>query len=65
MYQILKFYSDDTPTRRIKKVHSLETAQAICRDPKTSSRHEGAPIYRKQADGSRVRVDWFYGYQEA
>jgi len=63
MYNIIRFYSDRTPNRRIiAKGRTLAEAQAHCRDPETSSS-------TATSLGARARTRrygaWFDDYEEA
>jgi hypothetical protein len=61
-YKIVRMYfSDDHPTRTIKRGLTLEAAQAHCNDPETSSSTCTGSIGRAR---TRRLGPWFDGYTE-
>jgi hypothetical protein len=51
LYQILKFFSDGRPSKRVRVVSSLAVARLWCNGPGTKGT-------------LRSGVQWFYGYSK-
>ncbi len=60
-YKIVRMYfSDRFPKRTIESGLTLEEAQAICRDPESSSKTATSYAARKRTE---QRGAWFNGYE--
>lgn len=60
-YKVIRF-AQHAPARTIHTGLTLEEAQAICRDPQTSSRTATGATARERT--RRLGGAWFYGYDK-
>lgn len=68
-YEVIKFYEDGRPARRVRGGLDIEQAQAICNDPETSSYSAQKPL---GCDRDEIQIarwhekqrHWFYGFRE-
>jgi hypothetical protein len=52
------------PAVLISSGHTLSEAQAICRDPETSSKTSTNREYHRRFSGFAGQEPWFFGYRE-
>lgn len=59
MYNIIRFYQNDRPSKIVKKVYTLEEAQQHCNDPETSSK---TATSKDAIAHTKKYGAWFDGY---
>ena len=60
MYRIIRHYKNSYTARTIKRVRTLEEAQAHCSDPETSSSTATSAAAKRR---TRIYGEWFDGYE--
>lgn len=60
-YSVVRHYRDNHPAQVLRTGLTLEEAQAICRDPETSSRTATSEEARQLTEECGP---WFVGYRE-